>query len=146
MSYSYSLLGYHYSHQCFNLHFRGSSIASKSRIKKIGNDKSFDEIMVEDPFSSLIGHRGTATTRTSNQSNFGNSSNNNILSAMRPNFTGSLMRFFVFTTNEQTGPNKQFGILSIFKYRTFSIEYALDFCFQILLLDISCINKHAKSY
>jgi hypothetical protein len=115
MSYFYSLLGYHHSHQCFNLHFRGSSIASRLRIdRKLGSGKSFDEITVEGPFSSLIGPRGTATTRTSNQSNFGNSNNNNILSAMRLNFTRSLMRFFVFTIDEQTGPNKQLGILRNF--------------------------------
>ena len=65
---------------------------------------------------------------------------------MRLNFTRSLMRFFVFIIDEQTGPNKQLGILSIFRYRTSIIEYTLEFCFQILLLDISRINKHASSY
>jgi hypothetical protein len=36
--------------------------------------------------SSLIGSQGASAT-TSNQTNFGNSSNNNVLSAMRINFT-----------------------------------------------------------
>jgi hypothetical protein len=79
--------------------------------------KTFNVMTVECPFSTPMGSRGAAAT-TSNQSNFGNSSNNNILSSLSKSINANgIMQTKLF---EYKGADRSYRLALVVSNQLFS--------------------------